>query len=130
MSNLQGGGSTSCIANKVMLMRALNKALIAAPCKSSSSFTQCGDNVASNLPVSIDLGGMEMSLRGEKVVAQRLAKLFDVIGRDLKFNDSTGMYEVWFRGSDEADYQHTDLMEMERYFRGPALDDYFEQMWQ
>lgn len=66
----------------------------------------------------------------EKVVAQRLAKLFDVIGRDLKFNDSTGMYEVWFRGSDEADYRHADLEEIQHYYSGPALDDYFDQMWQ
>jgi hypothetical protein len=70
-----------------------------------------------------------MSL-GEQVVMQRLAKLFDVIGRDLQFNGSTSMYEVWFRGSEAPDFQHTDLVEIQRYYRGPALDDYFEQMWQ
>ena len=67
---------------------------------------------------------------GEQVVAQRLAKLFDVIGRDLKYNAGTGKYEVWFRGSEQPDYQNADLEEIQRYYKGPALDDYFEQMWQ
>jgi hypothetical protein len=76
-----------------------------------------------------------MGFKGEKVVAQRLAKLFDVIGYTLKVNDSTGMYEVWFMSNiegygDELCCQHADLEEMERYYRGPALDDYFVRMWQ